>query len=210
MCSISKDEPQTSHSFIEKLKKKHRSCQFCALGYNLCDNCDFSADQTADFWAWSCLTSLLLSSFSEVLHLQKRVRHLRPVPGHRCGDSGAFLWTRLQFSGEILHVMWLLFPSFVRQQAANIVRALELFVKPDVLSGENAYMCAKWAAAFFSWQESCIYINSCCKSFKVKRGFPCLSGAKRKCRQPNASQSTGPLMSWRSRWRGSLTSVEAK
>lgn len=29
------------------------------------------------------------------------------------------------------------------QQAANIVRALELFVKPDVLSGENAYMCAK-------------------------------------------------------------------
>ena len=32
---------------------------------------------------------------------------------------------------------------FVLQQAANIVRALELFVKPDVLSGENAYMCAK-------------------------------------------------------------------
>ncbi|KAF3817192.1 hypothetical protein GH733_011592 [Mirounga leonina] len=29
------------------------------------------------------------------------------------------------------------------RQAANIVRALELFVKPDVLSGENAYMCAK-------------------------------------------------------------------
>lgn len=29
------------------------------------------------------------------------------------------------------------------QQAANIVRALELFVKSDVLSGENAYMCAK-------------------------------------------------------------------
>lgn len=35
------------------------------------------------------------------------------------------------------------FPFFVRQQAANIVRALELFVKPDVLSGENAYMCAR-------------------------------------------------------------------
>lgn len=33
--------------------------------------------------------------------------------------------------------------SFRCQQAANIVRALELFVKPDVLSGENAYMCAK-------------------------------------------------------------------
>lgn len=29
------------------------------------------------------------------------------------------------------------------QQAANIVRALELFVKPDALSGENAYMCAR-------------------------------------------------------------------
>uniref|UniRef100_A0A6I8NFZ3 Ubiquitin carboxyl-terminal hydrolase n=1 Tax=Ornithorhynchus anatinus TaxID=9258 RepID=A0A6I8NFZ3_ORNAN len=29
------------------------------------------------------------------------------------------------------------------RQTANIVRALELFVKPDVLSGENAYMCAK-------------------------------------------------------------------
>ncbi|CAB1350138.1 unnamed protein product, partial [Coregonus sp. 'balchen'] len=29
------------------------------------------------------------------------------------------------------------------RQAANIVRALELFVKPDVLSGENAYMCKK-------------------------------------------------------------------
>ncbi|POI21095.1 hypothetical protein CIB84_015158, partial [Bambusicola thoracicus] len=28
------------------------------------------------------------------------------------------------------------------RQAANIVRALELFVKSDVLSGENAYMCA--------------------------------------------------------------------
>ncbi|KFP53164.1 Ubiquitin carboxyl-terminal hydrolase 36, partial [Cathartes aura] len=28
-------------------------------------------------------------------------------------------------------------------QAANVVRALELFVKPDMLGGENAYMCAK-------------------------------------------------------------------
>lgn len=35
------------------------------------------------------------------------------------------------------------FSAFRCQQAANIVRALELFVKPDVLSGENAYMCAK-------------------------------------------------------------------
>lgn len=34
-------------------------------------------------------------------------------------------------------------PFCPSQQAANIVRALELFVKPDVLSGENAYMCAK-------------------------------------------------------------------
>lgn len=32
---------------------------------------------------------------------------------------------------------------FRPQQAANIVRALELFVKPDGLSGENAYMCAR-------------------------------------------------------------------
>ncbi|XP_054988438.1 ubiquitin carboxyl-terminal hydrolase 36 isoform X2 [Sorex araneus] len=29
------------------------------------------------------------------------------------------------------------------RQAANIVRALELFVKPDMLSKENAYMCAR-------------------------------------------------------------------
>ncbi|XP_051491017.1 ubiquitin carboxyl-terminal hydrolase 36 isoform X2 [Apus apus] len=29
------------------------------------------------------------------------------------------------------------------RHAANIVRALELFVRPDVLGGENAYMCAK-------------------------------------------------------------------
>ncbi|XP_042658355.1 ubiquitin carboxyl-terminal hydrolase 36 isoform X2 [Tyto alba] len=29
------------------------------------------------------------------------------------------------------------------RQTANIVRALELFVRPDVLGGENAYMCAK-------------------------------------------------------------------
>ncbi|NXF89072.1 UBP36 hydrolase, partial [Eubucco bourcierii] len=29
------------------------------------------------------------------------------------------------------------------EQAANIVQALELFVKPDLLGGENAYMCAK-------------------------------------------------------------------
>ncbi|NXW62737.1 UBP36 hydrolase, partial [Eurystomus gularis] len=28
-------------------------------------------------------------------------------------------------------------------QAANIVRALELFVRPELLGGENAYMCAK-------------------------------------------------------------------
>lgn len=29
------------------------------------------------------------------------------------------------------------------QQAANIVRALELFVRPDLLGGANAYMCAR-------------------------------------------------------------------
>lgn len=61
----------------------------------------------------------------------------------------------------------LLFPFFVQQQAANIVRALELFVKPDVLSGENAYMCAKWVPFFFSSQESCIQINLYYNSFGV-------------------------------------------
>lgn len=61
----------------------------------------------------------------------------------------------------------LLFPFFVQQQAANIVRALELFVKPDVLSGENAYMCAKWVPFFFSSQESCIQINLYYNSFVV-------------------------------------------
>ena len=48
---------------------------------------------------------------------------------------------------EPVHVVkyWFLVTvCFVMQQAANIVRALELFVKPDVLSGENAYMCAKY------------------------------------------------------------------
>ncbi|KAK1189957.1 UBP36 hydrolase, partial [Pygoscelis papua] len=29
------------------------------------------------------------------------------------------------------------------RQATNVVRALEMFVKPDLLGGENAYMCAK-------------------------------------------------------------------
>lgn len=46
---------------------------------------------------------------------------------------------------------WIFFNTvFVCQQAANIVRALELFVKPDVLSGENAYMCAKWVTSVLS------------------------------------------------------------
>ena len=39
--------------------------------------------------------------------------------------------------------LFVLFRFCRSQQAANIVRALELFVKPDVLSGENADMCAK-------------------------------------------------------------------
>lgn len=42
--------------------------------------------------------------------------------------------------GQVVHA---LSSALSLQQAANIVRALELFVKSDVLSGENAYMCAR-------------------------------------------------------------------
>lgn len=58
---------------------------------------------------------------------------LLPQPG-RDLTRGLFGVRRLRLTGP---------PCLSSQQAANIVRALELFVKPDVLSGENAYMCAK-------------------------------------------------------------------
>lgn len=60
-----------------------------------------------------------------------------------CSSAVLSLLFLLLGRGEPLACNVLLFPFSVRQQAANIVRALELFVKPDVLSGENAYMCAK-------------------------------------------------------------------
>lgn len=59
------------------------------------------------------------------------------------------------------------------QQAANIVRALELFVKPDVLSGENAYMCAKYVEIFHHlFHTNFIYSTfNCCIDFVLGELF---------------------------------------
>lgn len=71
---------------------------------------------------------------------------------HRVGVSscpsllvGSGVWCGLarcslcHLSGLATHAL----TSLSLQQAANIVRALELFVRPDLLGGENAYLCAK-------------------------------------------------------------------
>ncbi|KAJ8345862.1 hypothetical protein SKAU_G00300550 [Synaphobranchus kaupii] len=63
------------------------------------------------------------------------------------------------------------------RQAANIVRALELFVKPDVLSGENAYMCAKCKKKVPATKRFTIHRTSNVLTLSLKR-FANFSGGK--------------------------------
>ncbi|XP_046531249.1 ubiquitin carboxyl-terminal hydrolase 36 isoform X1 [Equus quagga] len=63
------------------------------------------------------------------------------------------------------------------RQAANIVRALELFVKPDVLSGENAYMCAKCKKKVPASKRFTIHRTSSVLTLSLKR-FANFSGGK--------------------------------
>ncbi|XP_051015107.1 ubiquitin carboxyl-terminal hydrolase 36 [Acomys russatus] len=63
------------------------------------------------------------------------------------------------------------------RQAANIVRALELFVKPDVLSGENAYMCAKCKKKVPASKRFTVHRTSNVLTLSLKR-FANFSGGK--------------------------------
>ncbi|KAM6175114.1 ubiquitin carboxyl-terminal hydrolase 36 [Erethizon dorsatum] len=63
------------------------------------------------------------------------------------------------------------------RQATNIVRALELFVKPDVLSGENAYMCAKCKKKVPASKRFTIHRTSNVLTLSLKR-FANFSGGK--------------------------------
>ncbi|XP_077022253.1 ubiquitin carboxyl-terminal hydrolase 36 isoform X2 [Tamandua tetradactyla] len=63
------------------------------------------------------------------------------------------------------------------RQAANIVRALEIFVKPDVLSGENAYMCAKCKKKVPASKRFTIHRTSNILTLSLKR-FANFSGGK--------------------------------
>ncbi|XP_076843395.1 LOW QUALITY PROTEIN: ubiquitin carboxyl-terminal hydrolase 36 [Brachyhypopomus gauderio] len=63
------------------------------------------------------------------------------------------------------------------RQAANIVRALELFVKPDVLSGENAYMCAKCMKKVPATKRFTVHRASNVLTLSLKR-FANFSGGK--------------------------------
>ncbi|NXG39110.1 UBP42 hydrolase, partial [Dromaius novaehollandiae] len=63
------------------------------------------------------------------------------------------------------------------RQAANIVRALELFVKSDVLSGENAYMCAKCKKKVPASKRFTIHRASNVLTLSLKR-FANFSGGK--------------------------------
>uniref|UniRef100_A0A8C9IWF7 Ubiquitin specific peptidase 36 n=1 Tax=Piliocolobus tephrosceles TaxID=591936 RepID=A0A8C9IWF7_9PRIM len=63
------------------------------------------------------------------------------------------------------------------RQAANIVRALELFVKADVLSGENAYMCAKCKKKVPASKRFTIHRTSNVLTLSLKR-FANFSGGK--------------------------------
>ncbi|XP_064423516.1 ubiquitin carboxyl-terminal hydrolase 36 [Latimeria chalumnae] len=63
------------------------------------------------------------------------------------------------------------------RQAANIVRALELFVKPDMLSGENAYMCAKCKKKVPANKRFTIHRPSNVLTLSLKR-FANFSGGK--------------------------------
>ncbi|XP_069511335.1 ubiquitin carboxyl-terminal hydrolase 36 isoform X4 [Ambystoma mexicanum] len=63
------------------------------------------------------------------------------------------------------------------RQAANIVRALELFVKPDALSGENAYMCAKCKKKVAASKRFTVQRASMVLTLSLKR-FANFSGGK--------------------------------
>lgn len=63
------------------------------------------------------------------------------------------------------------------RQAINIVRALELFVKPDVLSGENAYMCAKCKKMVPATKRFTVHRTSNVLTLSLKR-FANFSGGK--------------------------------
>ncbi|XP_024920348.1 ubiquitin carboxyl-terminal hydrolase 36 isoform X2 [Cynoglossus semilaevis] len=63
------------------------------------------------------------------------------------------------------------------RQAANYVRALELFVKPDVLSGENAYMCAKCKKKVPATKRFTVHRTSNVLTLSLKR-FANFSGGK--------------------------------
>ncbi|XP_069511333.1 ubiquitin carboxyl-terminal hydrolase 36 isoform X2 [Ambystoma mexicanum] len=62
-------------------------------------------------------------------------------------------------------------------RAANIVRALELFVKPDALSGENAYMCAKCKKKVAASKRFTVQRASMVLTLSLKR-FANFSGGK--------------------------------
>ncbi|KAM9296608.1 ubiquitin carboxyl-terminal hydrolase 36 [Gastrophryne carolinensis] len=63
------------------------------------------------------------------------------------------------------------------RHCVNIVRALELFVKPDVLSGENAYMCAKCKKKVPASKRFSIHRASNVLTLSLKR-FANFSGGK--------------------------------
>ncbi|XP_037112611.1 ubiquitin carboxyl-terminal hydrolase 36 isoform X1 [Syngnathus acus] len=63
------------------------------------------------------------------------------------------------------------------RQAVNIVRALELFVKPDVLSGDNAYMCAKCKKKVPATKRFTVHRTSNVLTLSLKR-FANFSGGK--------------------------------
>ncbi|XP_049632098.1 ubiquitin carboxyl-terminal hydrolase 36 isoform X2 [Suncus etruscus] len=63
------------------------------------------------------------------------------------------------------------------RQAANIVRALELFVQPDVLSKENAYMCARCRKKVPASKRFTIHRASNVLTLSLKR-FANFSGGK--------------------------------
>lgn len=63
------------------------------------------------------------------------------------------------------------------RQAVNIIRALELFVKPDILSGENAYMCAKCKKKVPATKRFTVHRTSNVLTLSLKR-FANFSGGK--------------------------------
>ncbi|KAM5135526.1 ubiquitin carboxyl-terminal hydrolase 36 [Mantella aurantiaca] len=63
------------------------------------------------------------------------------------------------------------------RQSANIVRALELFIKSDVLSGENAYMCSKCKKKVPATKRFSIHRASNVLTLSLKR-FANFSGGK--------------------------------